>query len=483
VSLYPPDPEIGEIFNNRQWNGTAWVALNNPLSVEYTTGVEFTGHTSASANVHGILNSASLVYTNDSRLFDARTPVDESVTSAKIVDGTIVNEDINASAAIAPSKISGTAVVDNDARLTNERVPTNGSVTDAKIVSGGVSASVITGTAVVTNDARLSDQRTPLDNSVTSAKIVDGTIVNADISTSAAIAQSKISNLTTDLASKLDLAGGTMTGALLAAAGSASAPSISRGGDTDTGIFFPATNTVALTTNAVERMRITSGGDLGIGVNPAAPLHLYRATSDAGVYIQGLTATTTGTGKSWVQLDVNGHGGFSFMNDSSSGVRTLHINSNNGSPGSGANVVTISTDGLITGSGKSLGAWTTYTPALSQTVAVTTSTTEGRYVRIGTLVVVRVRLIVSSSGTAGGIISVSLPIAANPTYGIFGINGSGIIFQAATNTQHVVVPHLASTSVNFVSDISGGGNFGQQASYQVVSGDYVSFTAMYEVAP
>jgi hypothetical protein len=80
VSLYPPDPEIGEIFNNRQWNGTAWVALNNPLSVEYTTGVEFTVHTSASANVHGIINSASVVYADDAKLFDARTPTAHAAT-------------------------------------------------------------------------------------------------------------------------------------------------------------------------------------------------------------------------------------------------------------------------------------------------------------------------------------------------------------------------------------------------------------------
>lgn len=52
------------------------------------------------------------------------------------------------------------------------------------------------------------------DGAVTSAKIADGTIVNADINASAAIAQSKISGLTTDLAAKLALGGGTMTGVL-----------------------------------------------------------------------------------------------------------------------------------------------------------------------------------------------------------------------------------------------------------------------------
>lgn len=50
--------------------------------------------------------------------------------------------------------------------------------------------------------------------SVTSTEIADGSIMDVDVSASAAIAQSKIQNLTTDLASKLPLAGGTMTGNL-----------------------------------------------------------------------------------------------------------------------------------------------------------------------------------------------------------------------------------------------------------------------------
>lgn len=47
------------------------------------------------------------VQDNDSRLSDTRTPSDNSVTSAKIVDGTIVDGDISGTAAIAQSKVSG----------------------------------------------------------------------------------------------------------------------------------------------------------------------------------------------------------------------------------------------------------------------------------------------------------------------------------------------------------------------------------------
>jgi len=103
MSLYPENPEIGEVFNNRQWSGTAWVALNNPLSVEYTTDGEFTQHTSASANVHGIINSASVVYADDAKLSDERTPLNQSVTDSKIVAG-----------GLSASVISGSAVVQND---------------------------------------------------------------------------------------------------------------------------------------------------------------------------------------------------------------------------------------------------------------------------------------------------------------------------------------------------------------------------------
>jgi hypothetical protein len=89
-----------------------------------------------------------------------------AVTSAKILDGTIVNADINASAAVALSKLaSGTAgqlVVHNASGI-----PTATTVTgDVTITSGGVTA------------------------------IASGAIVNADVSASAAIELSKLATST-----------------------------------------------------------------------------------------------------------------------------------------------------------------------------------------------------------------------------------------------------------------------------------------------
>jgi hypothetical protein len=56
--------------------------------------------------------------------------------------------------------------------------------------------------------------------------------------------------------------------------GSASTPAI-RGTDANTGIFFPAADTIAFAEGGVEAMRIDSDGDVGIGETaPAAKLHI-----------------------------------------------------------------------------------------------------------------------------------------------------------------------------------------------------------------
>jgi hypothetical protein len=53
-------------------------------------------------------------------------------------------------------------------------------------------------------------------------------------------------------------------------AGSNTAPSITTTGDTNTGIFFPAADTIAFSEGGVEAARIDASGNMGIGVTPSA---------------------------------------------------------------------------------------------------------------------------------------------------------------------------------------------------------------------
>jgi len=65
-------------------------------------------------------------------------------------------------------------------------------------------------------------------------------------------------------------------------AGTAAAPALTTTGDTDTGVFFPAANTWAVATGASERMRISSGGDVGIGTtSPGGKTEIKSVSSGA----------------------------------------------------------------------------------------------------------------------------------------------------------------------------------------------------------
>jgi hypothetical protein len=81
-------------------------------------------------------------------------------------------------------------------------------------------------------------------------------------------------------------------------AGTAAAPSITTTGDTNTGIFFPAADTIAFTEGGTESFRVNSSGNMGLGTT--------SPTNTAGfsrqLQIEGTTAAltlsgTTGTGK------------------------------------------------------------------------------------------------------------------------------------------------------------------------------------------
>jgi hypothetical protein len=102
------------------------------------------------------------------------------------------------------------------------------------------------------------------------------------------------------------------TTGIAGANGSASTPAV-QGEDTNTGVFFPAADTVAVATGGSERMRVDSSGNLGLGVTPSAWTASWKALqiSTAGS-LQGATDNRvalasnyveTGTGSRYIATD------------------------------------------------------------------------------------------------------------------------------------------------------------------------------------
>ena len=99
-----------------------------------------------------------------------------TVTSTMIANGTIVNADINASAAIDKTKISGTAVT----------------LADTGTVTGTMIAADTIVNADVNSAAAIAYSKLALTGTITSSDIANDTIVNADINTAAAIDWTKL---------------------------------------------------------------------------------------------------------------------------------------------------------------------------------------------------------------------------------------------------------------------------------------------------
>jgi len=94
------------------------------------------------------------------------------------------------------------------------------------------------------------------------------------------------------------------TGVTTVQAGTVSAPAITTSGDTNTGVFFPAADTVAIGTGGTEALRVNSSGNLGIGTtSPGAKLAVIGTSgtlSNAGIRVNSTPGTQSASSGLWL---------------------------------------------------------------------------------------------------------------------------------------------------------------------------------------
>lgn len=130
------------------------------------------------------------------------------------------------------------------------------------------------------------------------------------------------------------------------------------------------------------------------------------------------------------------------------------------------------------------GAWTTYTPTLTQSGAVTKTVTYARYARFGRLIVFIVRLDVTGTGSANNAITISLPVTASVAD--VTIPGGGFVRDNSATTNYPGVSYLASTTtVSLIPTASNtnGVSIGQaEMTAALANTDVVEMAGVYEAA-
>jgi hypothetical protein len=113
-------------------------------------------------------------------------------------------------------------------------------------------------------------------------------------------------------------------------AGTAAAPAITTTGDTNTGIFFPAADTIAFAEGGVESARLDSSGNLGIGTSSPTSIGAgYTSVTTSGSTGGGVVFAQAGTqkgaifnGANNVYVDVSNSAGNLYLRNTSTGATT-----------------------------------------------------------------------------------------------------------------------------------------------------------------
>jgi len=181
-----------------------------------------------------------------------------------------------------------------------------------------------------------------------------------------------VGKATTDTLTNKTLTSATLTGVVTFDAGTAAAPAITTTGDTNTGIFFPAADTIAFAEGGVESMRIDSSGNVGIGVTPSASVKLQvKTATNQDLAVISSSFVAGGVGLAAVNDAFNAYTALDFQGSSiqmgTGGTERMRIDSS-------GNVLVTSAAGL----GYGTGSGGTVTQATSKSTGVTLNKPTGQ---------------------------------------------------------------------------------------------------------
>lgn len=128
------------------------------------------------------------------------------------------------------------------------------------------------------------------------------------------------------------------------------------------------------------------------------------------------------------------------------------------------------------------GAWTSFSPTLTQSGSVTVTVTRASYARYGRTIHFNAVLAVTGSGTSSNEVLMSLPVTAASS--AFIVGGGGYIVDASASLNYPGLAYLkTTTTIGLVPSTVGIGLLGFNGfTAALASGDTVNISATYEAA-